>query len=140
MNRDEMRVLGQLAQTVLKALKGRPLQRTLLREDLQELLMDLVSPDRPVSRALPDRLVQDAARLRRLDTGLCFVPELVLASLAEHSLAEVHEALVQGVQDGRLELRPESGMNRLTALESALCPEGWQGTRLSWARSLVTTP
>jgi hypothetical protein len=152
LSREEMRGLGQLIGSVQKALKGKPVPRTLLREDVRELLLDLVKPSpepaavtanipgpQPLSH-LVDRLASEAHRLLKTDMGLCFVPDLVLACLPEHSLLRIHEALSLAVRERRIELRPESGMNRLSPLELALCPEGLQGTRLSWARPLEPRP
>ena len=140
--REELRALGQLAATVQKAAKARPAPRTLLREDLRACLMDLFEPPPGPSAPsdLPERLARTARELKAPDLGLCFVPELVLAFLSEQTLPRVHEALFQAVRKGLLELRPESGMNRLSALELALCPAGMQETRLSWARPLEVRP
>jgi hypothetical protein len=146
LEREELRALKQLLPSVQKALRGKPLERTLLRGDVQELLMDLVRPPAPVAAiqppagALADRLVREAARLRDPQSGLCPVPALVLTCLGEHTLTAVHEALFQGVRSRRLELRPESGMARLHPAELALCPVGLQNCRLSWARLLPTAP
>lgn len=145
LDREELRALGQLAQAVQKALKAKPLPRTLLREDVRELLLDLVKPapsvtPRPDPAALVDRLLQEVVRLRLPDSGLCSVPRLVLACLGDFTLTRIHEALFQAVRERRLELRPESGMNRLGELELALCPAGIQDTRLSWARALEERP
>jgi len=148
LDRDEMRALGQLAGSVQKALRGKPLPRTLLREDVRELLLDLAGPataaaqpqDPPDLAALAARLVGEAQRLLRPDLGLCFVPDLVLASLPDQPLARIHQALGLAVRERRLELRPESGVHRLSRLELALCPEGFQETRLSWARPMESRP
>lgn len=150
LSEEEMRALGQLAVSVQKALKGKPMPRTLLKEDIRELLLDLVKPpttavvvaaevpDPPLLPGLVDNLVSAAHRFLKPDLGLCFVPDLVLALLPEQSLSRIHAALLQAVRERRIELRPESGMNRLSPLELALCPEGLQATRLSWARPLET--
>jgi hypothetical protein len=146
--RDEMRALGQLAGSVQKALRGKPLPRTLLREDVRELLLDLAGPaaapaetqDPPDLGPLVTRRVSEAQRLLRPDLGLCFVPDLVLACLPDQSLGRIHQALGQAVRERRLELRPESGVHRLGRVELALCPEGFQETRLSWARPMEPRP
>jgi len=52
----------------------------------------------------------------------------------EGRASQDHAALREAIRTGTIELRPESGMNRLSVLELALCPEGWQETRLSWTR------
>ncbi len=150
LSQEEMRALGQLAVSIQKALKGKPMPRTLLQEDIRELLLDLVKPtatvvagaaegpDPPLLPGLVDRLVSAAQRFLKPNLGLCFVPDLVLALLPEQSLSRIHAALLQAVRERRIELRPEAGMNRLSPLELALCPEGLQATRLSWARPLET--
>lgn len=148
LTREELRTLGLLALSVQKALKAKPLPRTLLRADLRELLLDLLEPagaGAPAQAVKPrpelvDLLVLEAGRRLEPGMGLCFVPGLVLACLGEHSLTAVHAALFQAVRDGRLELRPESGMDSLSALELGLCPPGLQDTRLSWARPLEPRP
>ena len=144
LSREEMQTLRPLALEVQKALKAKPLPRTLLRADLRELLLDLLQPAEAGAGAPPpdlaDRLVQEC--LGRLDPELrlCFVPGLVMACLPDHSLTRIHAALVQAARQGRLELRPESGVHRLSELELALCPPGLQGTRLSWVRPLEPRP
>lgn len=150
LSREAMRALGQLAVSVQKALRGKPMPRTLLEEDVRELLLDLVrpsgssvvvateSPDPPLLPGLVDLLVIEAHRLLKPDMGLCFVPDLVLSQLPKYSLSRIQAALVLAVRERRIELRPEAGMNRLSPLELALCPEGLQETRLSWARPLET--
>ena len=154
---EAMRALGAFALSVQKALRSKPLPRALLQEDVQELLLDLVQsgPARPESapgaepvaqsgqperEELVELLVAQAGRLLQPELQLCFVPDLVLALLPDHGLARVHEALAQAVRRGRLELRPESGMNRLSQVELALCPPGLQGSRLSWVRPLEPRP
>jgi hypothetical protein len=145
LDREEMLALGQLAGSVQKALRGKPMPRTLLREDVRELLMDLVQPCAAAAEAqqppslepLVAKLETEARRLMKPDLGLCFVPDLVLACLPQHGLARIHEALARLVREQRMELRPESGVHRLSRLELALCPAGFQATRLSWARPIM---
>jgi len=140
LDREEMQTLRPLALAVQKALKARPLPRTLLRADLREVLLDLLQPGEAPEPALVERLVRECAGRLEADRPLCFVPDLVLECLQDHSLARIHAALFQAVRQGRLELRPESGVHRLSGLELALCPPGLQGTRLSWARPLEPRP
>ncbi len=87
---------------------------------------------------IPDAMI--VAETRRLGRpnlgGLCFVPDLVMTLLQHANLPEVHAALIASVRAGTLELRPESGVHRLSGLELALCPRGIQETWLSWARCL----
>lgn len=67
-------------------------------------------------------------------TGLVSVPRLarVLGTVA--TPAEIRDALLTADRDGTLELRPESGMGRLSASDASLCPKGFDGAPLSWVR------
>lgn len=64
-------------------------------------------------------------------TGLAFVPAIV-RDLGGPAVA--HPVLEQLSRDGKIELRPESGLGRITAEDLALCVPGPQRSRLSWAR------
>jgi hypothetical protein len=86
-----------------------------------------------ISKAM---VAAEALRLVKPHLGLCFVPDLVVSLLQQASLPEVHAALLDAVRARIIELRPESGMNRLSAAELALCPQGLRECRLSWARCL----
>jgi hypothetical protein len=92
-----------------------------------------VSPSGPggISLAL---VVAEIGR-HTLATGLCFVPDLVLTLLGQGTLPQVHAALGAGVRAQAIALSPESGPGRLSPREAALCPEGFKGARLCWARS-----
>ena len=117
--------------------------RTLLRDDVRALLLDLVSNrSAPQPRAPPlmDAVIDELTRAVRGSVGLAFVPDAVRALTATHSAPTVQEALLQAARAGRIELQPESGVGRLTAEELSLCPPGPEGTRLSWARILGAAP
>lgn len=117
--------------------------KTLLRDDVRALLLDLVSNrSLPQQRAAPliDSVLQELNRAVRGSVGLAFVPDAVRALASRHSVETVQDALLQAARTGRIELQPESGVGRLTAEELALCPPGPEGTRLSWARILGATP
>ena len=130
---------------------ARRLEDQARREDLPmwEVVARLIGDGTPapakLRAAAPGRsgitqalLATEIQRLTRPTLGLCFVPDLVMALLQHGSLPQVHAALLEA--NGRtLELRPESGLNRLSALELALCPQGLQETRLSWTRGLSAT-
>lgn len=79
----------------------------------------------------------DAAVLRLVTkyangrTGLAFVPQIV-RELGGPEVA--HPLLERLSREGRLELRPESGLARLKAEELRLALPGPQGTRLTWMR------
>ena len=81
-----------------------------------------------------------ARGLRASAVGLIFVPTLVKAMIGRDRSAKTveraHTALLKAAHAGLLELRPESGLARLTADELALCVPGPQKTQLSWARVL----
>jgi hypothetical protein len=108
-------------------------QRTLLVDDVRKELLDLVAPQRQAVDA--DLVVSELTRHIRPAVGLSFVPDAVRA-LAAHGVAAVQTALIDAARAGRIELQPESGLNRLSQAELDLCPPGPQGTRLSWARLL----
>ncbi len=71
-----------------------------------------------------------AANRHKSHGGLVFIPTLVKALGGSGAKA----AILKAADDGLLELRPESGMNRLSPQERAMCIPGPQGTVLSWAR------
>lgn len=68
--------------------------------------------------------------------GLVPVPALVRALREQHSLPTdaAHALLREASRAGLLELRPESGMGRISKADKVLCPAGPQGSVLSWAR------
>jgi hypothetical protein len=73
-----------------------------------------------------------AAVERRLDScGLAFAPDVV-RDLGEDG----KQLLLAAARDGLVELRPESGLGRLSDLEIAACPKMTDGTPLSWVRPL----
>ena len=69
--------------------------------------------------------------IRRLaaenSSGLAFVPDCVAAGITAAELLRL-------ARDGAVELRPESGLGRLSAAERDACPRGYEGCVLSWAR------
>lgn len=113
---------GKLAQKVLK--KG----QTLLLDDVRAQLLDVVATAKP---ALDVKA--ELARHVRPAVGLSFVPDAVKA-LASHGVEKVHAALLDAARAGEIELRPESGLNRISSDDLALAPPGPHGTRLTWAR------
>ena len=135
----------QLAALAAKAVKRG--NRTLLRADVREQLLDFVLQGRPhearavvpdgaaVPKSLRDATVAELARHVRASVGLSFVPDAVRA-LSARGVPEIHAALIEAARAGLIELQPDSGLDRLSQEETALCPEGPQGTRLSWARLL----
>jgi hypothetical protein len=113
---------------------------SVLGPDLRELL-ERVFEDRPHGtprRADPDsevpRVLRAVEGARDATLGLAFVPKVValLAPVLDRDAAKV--ALLEAASRGLIELRPEGGLGRLSEAERLACPEGPQGTRLSWAR------
>jgi hypothetical protein len=131
----------QLQKQTGAALRGAT-PKTLLRDDVRALLLDLVSHRSTPERQPPlaDAVLQQLKQAVRASVGLAFVPDAVRALTAAHDLKSVQDALLDAARAGRIELQPESGVGRLSAEELALCPPGPEGTRLSWARFLFETP
>lgn len=71
---------------------------------------------------------------REQQTGLSFVPAIIARLRPPLTSDAAREALLRAANEGLVELRPEGGINRLSAEELSLCLPGPQGTRLSWAR------
>ena len=129
LSREQLAALADLGARSAKALrKG---HRTLLVDDVREQLLDFLSPRRQPVGA--DLVLSELTRHVRPSVGLSYVPDTVRA-LASYGVPAVHSALIEAARVGRIELQPESGLNRLSAGELELCPPGPQGTRLSWAR------
>ena len=126
----------------LRKVKAKGRKRTLLVEDLAALLAPLqaavagsaargVAPTAP---SLDPELERALDELADPALGLVFVPALVRSLAATMTAAEVHAGLRRGVERGALELRPESGVARLSPDDAALCVPGALGALLSYAR------
>jgi hypothetical protein len=109
-----------------------------LRSDARDLL-DRILESRcaPATKGasgleLP-RLLSAIDRVRD-SSGLAFVPKVVSSLAPDVDRETAKAALLEAESRGLLELRPETGLGRLSEAELLLCPEGAQGTRLSWAR------
>lgn len=150
----ELRRLGELLQVVTKAAKSKS-GASLLEADVRESLAGVLpslssarppraltqSPPTPAAPAPFDGLLMAVEAARDARTGLSFVPTIVEKLGPQLGPETASTALLAAARAGLLELRPEGGINRLSAEELALCPEGPQGTRLSWARRTeVVTP
>ena len=121
---------------------------TLLRADVEEALRGFVSaaPPRPIGSTRDDRVTGTKLALlrdigasideHRESSGLTWVPKLVRALGGLPAREAVHAELLRGARAGQLELRPESGMGRLSEEDAALCLAGPQGSRLSWVRRI----
>jgi hypothetical protein len=111
-------------------------QATLLRTDVRRILpITSVSAERRAETAVQPELGR-AIDHHREPSGLTFVPKLVRALGGLTARDAVHAELMRGARDGRFELRPESGMGRLSTEDAALCLPGPQGSRLSWVRRI----
>jgi hypothetical protein len=114
-----------------------------LRSDVEQAL-DGVLPTNPRSGASrrPDSSLELDVVLRAVDAardakvGLSFVPKVVGLLSVNFGHATAQKALLEAASRGFVELRPEGGLGRLSEAERMACPEGPQGTRLSWARRI----
>lgn len=119
-----------------RATKTRP-ALALLRADVDAWAAGArAAIDRAASSSKPqtdhDALIAAARRLDHDGLGLVFVPELV-AALAVPP-ARAHELLREAAAAGALELRPESGLDRLSAAERSACLTGPSGQLVSYVR------
>lgn len=109
----------------------------------------------PHGHVEPDRTVQTDGRLEResdgrddpvalvvaeargqasATTGLAYVPQVVRALGDRLDVDALRTALVRAATSGLIELRPESGIELLSAADAAACPRGPDGSPLSWVR------
>lgn len=134
LSRKELAAFEAVAKLVAKAAKAKN-GLSLLRADLAEALERALPPSqsKPTDVILSNVLsAVDATR--DAHTGLSFVPSIVERLRPSLTSDAARDALLRAANSGVLELRPEGGINRLSAEELTLCPPGPQGTRLSWAR------
>ena len=86
------------------------------------------------------RIVREEVEADRTMGGMAFVPTVVARAVAKGlRVLPAQQALLGLARSGSIELRPETGMGRLTHDESDLCPQVTDPmTRkplpLSWAR------
>jgi hypothetical protein len=148
LSRTELVELLSLSKIITKA-AGAKNGLSLLRSDLTDALDQILPPNRITSvpsaraekkpgEALLSSLFSAVDATRDAQTGLSFVPSIVSHLRSSFSSDAAREALLAAANSGLLELRPEGGINRLSAEELSLCPPGPQGTRLSWARRTET--
>jgi len=97
------------------------------------VLRDQVEPAKPRRAAsLPERIEQRMPSMVDDRLGLIPLPKLVQSFVDEGcTVAEIHRAILSLES---VELRPESGMGRLSKGDAALCPREGEGVPLSWAR------
>lgn len=148
------RLLPELAESLTwlkNAALGKP-PASVLRSDWVEVLDRLTSilpiapvsgPSVPSAVSSPPKPESDWVVIRGAltaladqDTGLTSVPELVRRLSEQLPRLGVKALLLRAYRDGRVELRPEGGIGKLSALEAALCPVGAEGLPLSWVRLL----
>lgn len=134
--------LGQAAEALVKATRFATKRRaSLLAGDVERLLSPFVTSTSRANgtRSAPASSLQDVEALvdkHRELSGLTSVPKLVRLLGGASARGTLHAALLEGARAGRFELRPESGMGRLSAEDAALCIPGPQGSRLSWVRRI----
>jgi hypothetical protein len=129
---------SELAKYLQKA--ARKKGTSVLRSDVRELLERTLEV-RPngsswkadSTSALP-RVLHAVDEARDATLGLSFVPKVVALLAPDLDRDGAKVALLDAASRGLLELRPEGGLGRLSEAETLSCPEGPQGTRLSWAR------
>lgn len=142
LSRKELAAAAAIAKLVIKVASSRT-GLSLLHADLTDALEQALPRRTPAAAARFEKKPLDPALTRLLsavdstrdeNTGLSFVPSIVARLAPALSSEAAQNALLSAANSGLLELRPEGGINRLTAEELVLCPPGPQGTRLSWAR------
>ncbi len=112
-----------------------------LRADIEEAFNPFL--DASTAAPLSAPAIVDVASLvdaHREGSGLTFVPRLVRLLGGASARDALHAELLRGARAGRFELRPESGMGRLSAEDASFCVPGPQGSRLSWVRRIEDAP
>lgn len=131
--------LSAIARSV-KPKRGAPLL-SLWRPDVLALLERRAGHLlRPAPRAAQDgvieRVLEGLAANADPQTGLASVPHLLRALAEEVPMDAARDALLGLARAGRVELRPESGVELLDPELRALCLPGPRGSLLSYARVL----
>jgi hypothetical protein len=134
-----MRLSAMVKQLQAAARKGKGVG--VLRADLEASLAAALPPKGMGSSSRRADSIPELSRiLRAIDTarddglGLSFVPKVAGLLAADIDLATVKRTLLEAASRGLVELRPEGGLGRLSDAELQACPDGPQGTRLSWVR------
>jgi hypothetical protein len=133
--------VADLAKQLQKAArkgKGAGVLRADLRESLEAvptLRAQGVPRAAEPTGTLP-RVLRAVDNARDAALGLSFVPKIVALLAPDLEPGAAKRALLEAASRGLVELRPEGGLGRLTDAERQACPEGPQGTRLSWARRI----
>jgi len=135
-----MERLAEIANTLLRATRAAARHdASLLTEDVERLLSPFASPKASDVRRAAGQSLQSVEALvdkHREASGLTSVPKLIRILGGASARAQIHATLLEGARSGRFELRPESGMGRLSQEDAALCIPGPQGSRLSWVRRI----
>ena len=142
--------LGAALAKTLKKVGAKGLPRGLLREDVAALLSPLgalagahAEPSAPAEAPRDDaagrRALVDEVMAHLEDPALKLVPvaQVVRALDGRLALTEVHRALGEAAEAGRIELQPAAGSELLAPADAALCPPGPRGTVLFFARRLA---
>lgn len=90
------------------------------------------APDMGEAVPLPLALRGAILALRDEDSRLAPIPAVSRRLRGRATAKQVVEVLLSEFQRGKLELRPEGGIGRLSPEERALCPVGAGGVPLSW--------
>lgn len=136
---EELARLERAMRTLGAALSlARRKKASLLRADVEDALAPFVARRAATGEAkgasAEGLMLLGAIDAARDAAGLSFVPAVVRALGGAPAAARVHAALLEAAKAQRVELRPESGMGRLSAEDRALCVPGPQGSVLSWVR------
>lgn len=143
LSRKELLELNAFAKNVIAKAAVAKTGLSLLHADVAEALARAVPANTPntgvrADKKAPDGLLTSVLSAvdatREQQTGLSFVPTIIARLRPSLTSDAAREALLRAANEGLLELRPEGGINRLSAEELNLCLPGPQGTRLSWAR------
>jgi hypothetical protein len=143
LSRKELLELNAFAKDVIAKAAAAKTGLSLLHVDVAEALARAVPPSPPntavaAEKKAADRLLTSVLSAvdatREQQTGLSFVPAIIARLRPPLTSDAAREALLRAANEGLVELRPEGGINRLSAEELNLCLPGPQGTRLSWAR------
>ncbi len=142
--REELTALAAGAASLAAALRttrarGAAPPRTILRADMAEALAHLtasVKPQVPAPSEARGALAHALARLAPTGDELVSVPRLMRALMPTISPEAIREALLDAHRAGAIELRPHSSLDPLPAADEALCPRGFGGAPLSYARRI----
>lgn len=132
-----------LARVRKKGAKGTALARvprTLLAEDAASLVAAFTrwsAPPAPPPDLDLDAVLEAIELLEQPPILLVWVPDLVRSLAPRMPVKDVHRALLAGRAARRLELRPESGVGRLSAEDEALCLRDPDDNPLSHVRRLA---